>query len=52
MLDDPSLGLHIAQAANRETYDIFSYIASASSTLSEATMRVQRYFRLLANAAV
>ncbi len=52
VLDDPSVGLRIAQAANREAYDIFSYIASASSTLSEATMRVQRYFRLLANAAV
>jgi len=37
LLNDPFIGLHLAQGASRETYDIFSYIASASANLREAT---------------
>jgi hypothetical protein len=35
LLDDPFVGLHVAQRASRETFDIFSYIACASANLDE-----------------
>lgn len=50
-LDDPNLGLHLAQAVTRETYDVFSFIACASGTLADALIRIRRYFRLLTDAA-
>lgn len=47
LLDDPFVGLHVAQRASRETFDIFSYIACASANLGEALARIERYFRLI-----
>ena len=50
-LRDPYLDLHLAQGADRETYDVFSFIACASSNLEDALTRIRRYFRLLTDAA-
>jgi len=50
-LRDPDLGLHVALGADRGTYDVFSFIACASSNLEDALVRIRRYFRLLTDAA-
>jgi len=47
LLDDPFVGLHVAQKVSRESFDIFSYIATASANLGEALARIERYFRLI-----
>ena len=47
LLDDPLIGLHAAENLSRESFDVFSYIATASATFGEAAARAIRYFRLI-----
>ncbi len=47
LLDDPLVGLHAVDNISRESFDLFSYVVAASSTMGEAAARAVRYFRLI-----
>jgi len=51
-LGDPNVGIRVAQTADRNSFDAFSFIACASATYAEAVGNVRRYMRLLNNGAV
>lgn len=51
-LGDEALGLHLAQRVDRDSFDVFSFIAGSSSSLGAALDCIGRYFRLLTDAAV
>jgi AraC-like DNA-binding protein len=47
LLNDPLVGLHAVENISRESFDVFSYVMAASSTLGDAANRAIRYFRLI-----
>jgi AraC-like DNA-binding protein len=51
VLEDPCLGLHLAETVSSESFGLLSYLGTASPTWGEGLRRVCRYFRVLSDAS-